>query len=312
MKRKITCVLLATMLAIILVLVPASGVAAWDPPDVTVAYTTVNVDEGDMAYNHGGIALDGAYDVTLTPSIGEASWEDGIYWEWDWGYDTTDGPTQSQIVTIDFTDDNENTTIINFDLIVNNVAPDVNAGPDDTLNEGQTYIGSGSFTDPGDDTWTATVDYGDGSGTQILLLSGKTFGLTHIYADDGLYTLSVTVTDDDGGAGVDTLQVTVIDVPPEDQIEDISEFFDDSVDSGDLWGIGPGNSANGKLKALRNMLDEAELLIDEGLISQACQQLHSIYIHVDGATPPKDFVAGPAAMELAVKIMMLQADLGCE
>ena len=56
--------------------------------------------------------------------------------------------------------------------------------------------------DPGTDTWTATVDYGDGSGSQALPLTGKTFELSHVYADNGSYTVTVTVNDDDGGSGL--------------------------------------------------------------------------------------------------------------
>ena len=48
-----------------------------------------------------------------------------------------------------------------------NTAPSANAGPDTTIDEGSRRIASlGSFTDPDSDTWTATVDYGDGSGVQ--------------------------------------------------------------------------------------------------------------------------------------------------
>jgi len=42
---------------------------------------------------------------------------------------------------------------------------------------------SSTFTDPGADTWTANVNYGDGSGVQPLVLTGKTFSLSHVYAD---------------------------------------------------------------------------------------------------------------------------------
>ena len=67
--------------------------------------------------------------------------------------------------------------------------------PDPTsVNEGATFTSSGSFTDPGADTWTATVDYGDGSGDQPLSLGpDKTFTLSHVYADNGRYTVTVTV-----------------------------------------------------------------------------------------------------------------------
>ena len=98
---------------------------------------------------------------------------------------------------------------------VNNVAPTVNAGADDTIDEGSAFSGSGSFSDPGADTWTATVDYGDGSGVQGLALNAdKTFNLNHIYADNGNYTVTVQVTDDDTGIGTDTLAVAVNNVAP--------------------------------------------------------------------------------------------------
>ena len=48
---------------------------------------------------------------------------------------------------------------------VANVAPIVGAFAGATLLPGETYTASGSFTDPGADPWTATVDYGDGTGT---------------------------------------------------------------------------------------------------------------------------------------------------
>ncbi|MDP2662215.1 MAG: PKD domain-containing protein, partial [Dehalococcoidia bacterium] len=99
-------------------------------------------------------------------------------------------------------------------VTVDNVVPTVNAGPDATINEGSTFSGSGSFTDPGADTWTATVNYGDGSGVQALTLSGKTFSLSHVYADNGSFTVNVCVTDDDGGNGCDTAAVTVNNVAP--------------------------------------------------------------------------------------------------
>lgn len=95
-----------------------------------------------------------------------------------------------------------------------NTAPIVEAGTGATINEGGTYTGSGSFTDQDADTWTATVDYADGSGVKPLALSGKTFSLSHTYADNGTYTITVNVTDDDSGFGMDTAAVTVNNVAP--------------------------------------------------------------------------------------------------
>jgi Ca2+-binding RTX toxin-like protein len=76
---------------------------------------------------------------------------------------------------------------------------------------GQTLNFTGSFTDPGSaDTWSATVDYGDGAGPQPLALNpDKSFNLTHVYAASGVYTVTVVVGDDDGGAGVTTKRITI-------------------------------------------------------------------------------------------------------
>ena len=74
--------------------------------------------------------------------------------------------------------------------------------------------GTGSFTDPGADEWTATVDYGDGDGPQPLVPSGMSLPLAHTYSQDGLYTVTVSVDDDDGGTGSDSLTVSVANVGP--------------------------------------------------------------------------------------------------
>ena len=66
------------------------------------------------------------------------------------------------------------------------MAPSVDAGAGGSLNEGDTFTSAGSFSDPGADTWTVTVDYGDGSPVSPLALnSDKTFTLSHLYAQDG-------------------------------------------------------------------------------------------------------------------------------
>ncbi len=90
-------------------------------------------------------------------------------------------------------------------VTVNNVAPTVNAGPDQTvIIEGDTVSFSGSFMDPGtDDTHTIEWDFGDGSTTSGTLTP------THAYGDNGVYTVTLTVTDDDDGVGIDDLVVTV-------------------------------------------------------------------------------------------------------
>jgi hypothetical protein len=95
---------------------------------------------------------------------------------------------------------------------VSNVPPVVDAGGDAHLHRGEVLNRQGSFSDPGADTWTATVDFGDGSGPQPLQLGpDHRFHLHHKYHDAGSYVVTVTVRDDDGGVGIDQFVVTVDD-----------------------------------------------------------------------------------------------------
>jgi hypothetical protein len=117
------------------------------------------------------------------------------------------------VVTVTVEDDDGGEGSDTVQVTINNVAPSVDAGADTSANEGASWISSGSFTDPGADTWTATVDYGDGSGAQPLALAeNKTFALEHTYADNGVYTVTVCVQDDDGGQGCDNAVATVLNV----------------------------------------------------------------------------------------------------
>ena len=74
------------------------------------------------------------------------------------------------------------------------------------------FNGSGSFTDSNvaGHTFTATVNYGDGSGTHALTLNGTTFTLSHTYGPWRTYTVTVTVTDDQGVSGTGTTTVTTV------------------------------------------------------------------------------------------------------
>ena len=72
--------------------------------------------------------------------------------------------------------------------MVGNIAPTVNAGPDQTADESQLVSFSGSFTDPGAaDTHTVDWDFGDGQ------TAAGTLTPDHAFADDGVYTVRLTV-----------------------------------------------------------------------------------------------------------------------
>jgi len=158
--------------------------------------------------------------VNTSTVAGIARWDfdnDGT-WDTGWSAISTASYTwnddRSGTAKVEVSDGTLSSTDTAF-VTVNNVAPSVDAGAGATINEGDMFSGSGSFSDPGADTWTATVNYGDGSGDQTLALNAdKTFSLSHTYADNGVYTVSVAVTDDDLGMGSDTAIVTVNNVAP--------------------------------------------------------------------------------------------------
>jgi PKD repeat protein len=86
-------------------------------------------------------------------------------------------------------------------VTVNNVAPTITMPPNGSVAFPATWSGNGSFTDPGvNDTFTGTVDYGDGSGQVALTLNAnKTFSLSKAYAQGGTYTVTVRINDNGGG-----------------------------------------------------------------------------------------------------------------
>jgi hypothetical protein len=91
----------------------------------------------------------------------------------------------------------------------------VSLGDDAVLDEGATFSRAGSFSDEATTTWTATVNYGDGGGAETLSLNAdKTFSLSHLYANDGEYTATVTVTAADARTATSTVDIQVGNVTP--------------------------------------------------------------------------------------------------
>jgi autotransporter-associated beta strand protein len=84
---------------------------------------------------------------------------------------------------------------------VNNVAPVVDAGGDEFFQGGK-LTRLVTFADPGQDHWTVTVDFGDGSGPEVIDLHGnRRFLLQHRYDRPGTFRVTVVVNDGDGGIG---------------------------------------------------------------------------------------------------------------
>jgi PKD repeat protein len=139
---------------------------------------------------------------------------------WDWG---DGGPSSSTAsashtwmdegaytVTATVTDDDGGTSSDTHTVTVSNVAPTLSTAQwSASEEEGQEVTFTASATDPGGDTLTYTWGFGDGGPTA----TGAE--VSHTYADNGVYIITLSV--DDGDLGVDTQggNILIRNEPPE-------------------------------------------------------------------------------------------------
>ncbi|MCB0035365.1 MAG: tandem-95 repeat protein, partial [Anaerolineales bacterium] len=98
------------------------------------------------------------------------------------------------------------------DLLVENAAPVVSemTAPIVPIQVNTMIAASAVFTDAGiNDTHTAVWDWGDGMTTSMNVSNG-TAAAEHIYTEAGVYTVMLTITDDNGGVGESIYQYVVV------------------------------------------------------------------------------------------------------
>jgi PKD repeat protein len=156
----------------------------------------------------------------LYTATGSDPGADVLSWTWDFGDGTpvlTTAASQDHTfaddgiygVTVTITDDDGATASSTLVVAVANVDPTITGMLVPDGDEGSTLSFDSAATDPGDDTLVHTWDFGDGSADEVGLAP------THVYDDDGAYTVTLTVTEEDGGIAVETGTATVGNVAPE-------------------------------------------------------------------------------------------------
>ncbi len=173
---------------------------------VAVVWNVAPVIDGDQAATvNEGTAF------VFTGTVIDPNGDDVVY-HWDFG----DGSSAGEVgathtyaedgtytATLTATDEQGATSTQTVTVTVNNVAPQFDLGPARTVVEEVASVFAATVTDPGSfDTHTYLWDFGDGTTSTLPSLS-------HTYLEPGVYTVALTVTDDDGGVTTDTVQVTV-------------------------------------------------------------------------------------------------------
>jgi hypothetical protein len=186
-----------------------------DDPTVARDNASVSVNESQTATNTGTFGDVDGDTVTLSASVGTVV--EHLGGTWSWSFTTSDGPDDSQTVTISANDGNGGTASTTFSLTVNNVAPTVSfsASNDTSVNEGtdeHTY--AFSVTDPGQDNFTVDAydcgTYGNLVASS-LTTSGSGGSFKCVFPDGPASSnVHVKVSDSDGASDTDSEAVQVV------------------------------------------------------------------------------------------------------
>lgn len=154
---------------------------------------------------------------TATLSATVSSWSgDTLTYAWDFGDGSTSTATKpthawtddgSYTVSVVVTDEEGSSSTLSGTMVVTNALP-VASFSVSVADEGSASSFYGAATDAGSaDTFTYAWDFGDGSTD-----TGET--AFHTFATDGSYTVTLTVTDSDGGVDTEVQVVTVGNAAP--------------------------------------------------------------------------------------------------
>lgn len=168
--------------------------------------------------------------VFQASAIGNDADGDALTYDWDLDNDgwfetpgqsvaapllTRDGPS-SHLIHVRAMDPGGLSAIRAATVEVHNVAPKVDAitGPDEPVAVNRVLTVGAPFTDPGIlDTHTASWEWGDDTTSEGIVNEMNGVGTvngSHSYREPGLYTIRLTLTDNDGGDGAAVYQPVVV------------------------------------------------------------------------------------------------------
>ncbi|KAA1261810.1 putative Ig domain protein [Rubripirellula obstinata] len=148
--------------------------------------------------------------VSMAASVGSLTLSDEGYWRWS--LNTTDGPSQSQTVTLTATDADGASSIQTIDLVVVNAAPTITSDfASVTIDEGQPALMTGAFADVVADTVTLTAT----AGTVTQSDSGQwVWHFDQTGGSDASEAVTITASDEDGGTSEVTFDLVVTNLAP--------------------------------------------------------------------------------------------------
>src|SRR5262249_47969884 len=135
---------------------------------------------------HGALTLNADGSFTYTPNANYNGAD-------TFTYKANDGSLDSNVATVTLA------------ITPVNDAPVVSVGPNQPVNEGPTVAFTSTASDVDGDTLSYLWNFGDGA-------TATNATPTHLYADNGTYTATLTVNDGQGGSASASLVVTVLNV----------------------------------------------------------------------------------------------------
>lgn len=234
------------------------------PPIAAIAGPAV-LTEGDSATFSGAASLDpNGTIVSYAWSFSDGATASGVEATRTFAQDGL------YVVTLTVTDNDGLTDTASVSVAVVNFVPQLSSIPDGRVLTGGTYTVNGTFTDPGADTWTVTVDWGDGSTPSRANLSARAFSLSHVYATVGAFTATVTVADDDATSSA--THVVTVEAPPP-LLAPALALVDQLVATGRI-----SRDVGNVLKA---QIAAAQELLDRGRPALAKTVLRAVVVQID-------------------------------